>query len=82
MRVVVLGRTPGRTLAVRTLLGQEELHEDTKCCKHTAEIAGRKVGDGNEIIPAESAVICSPFLIGDKQLISETPGHKEFEHFI
>lgn len=49
MRVVVLGRTPGRTQAVRTILGKEDLHEDAECCKHTTEIADRKVRDRNEM---------------------------------
>lgn len=49
MRVVVLGRTPGRTSAVCTVLGLEDLHEDADCRKHTAKIAGREVRDRNEM---------------------------------
>lgn len=44
MRVVVLGRTPGRTSAVGAILGLEDLDQGAECCKHTAEVAGRKVG--------------------------------------
>lgn len=58
MRVVVLGRTPGKTSALRTILCLEDLPEDTECCKHTAEIAGRKVRDSNAIELAATSVIC------------------------
>lgn len=47
---MVLGRTPGRTSTVCTILGLQDLQQGTdaapgeECSKHTAEVAGRKVG--------------------------------------